>query len=120
MLRLDDHRPQDRMQFVGPVHRLYTGNFLGFRLGKFVALPGGNLLTGFPDKQDFFLFFVGGIRANHQHRFFLIDAAQIEDVRLLDERMIAVGTGGHDIIGVENRNRIRLELLAETLPIFHE
>jgi hypothetical protein len=85
-----------------------------------VALPYGNLLIGFPDKQNFPLLFVGRIRANHQYRFFLIDTAQIKNVGLLHKRVVTVGTGGHDIIGVEDRNGFWFELLAETLPIFNK
>jgi hypothetical protein len=32
--------------------------------------------------------------------------------------MVAISTGGHDIIGIENRNRFWFELLSETLPVF--
>ena len=119
-LALNNQGPENSFKFMGPVDGLDARNPGGFLFAELAAFPQGDLFTGFPDKQDLPVFFIPGIRTDYQGGFFLVNAAEIKQVGLLHKRMDAVSTGGHDVIGVQNRDGARLELLGKAPAVLDE
>jgi hypothetical protein len=119
-LGLKNQGPENRIKFVIPINRFYSGNGRGFVFGVFLAFPQSNLFVGFLQKQNFPVLFFFGIRADDQRTLLLIDTAQIEQVGLLNKSVGAVCTGGHHVIGIEHSDGIRLQLFNESPAVLNE
>ena len=91
------------------------GGGLGF--GEFGPLPNRELLVGFQGEQNLTVRRVVGVREEEQHRLFLVDPAQVEDVRVLLERQGAVRARGVDVVAEKQGEATGLHLLHERFSV---
>ena len=58
-----------------------------------------------------------GVRKQEQHSLLLVDAGEVEDVRMLLERQGAVRARGVDVVAEEQGEATRLHLLRERFSV---
>ena len=112
--------PENTVELLIPVNGFDSGHCSGLFFRVLLPLPQGDLVIGFFEEQHLPVLFFFSIRADYQAAVLLIDAAQIKQIRLLDKRMIAVGTGGHKVIGIEDGDGIGLQRPGQPPAVFNE
>ena len=96
---------------------LYSRNGGGLLLRQLVALPDGEVFAGLAHEQDFAVIGVKRIRREQQDGFLLVHAREVKQVGVLQVAHRAVGVGGHDIIGVQHRERAGRQQLDQPFAV---
>ena len=104
-----------------------VGTTIGFSVDIICLLGGMIVLIMFSENVeefirsiDFPMLFFLGIRADDQCAFLLIDAAQIEQIGLLNKSVGTIRTGRHDIVRIKNSDGIRLQLFNESFAVLNK
>ena len=97
-----------------PEHRANAAQIARFLLAELGALPDRDQLAGLAHKEDLAVLRVHRIREEQQDRLLLVDAREVEDIAGLLEGHRTIGTGGHDVVAVEDGQTAFLQMLTET------
>jgi hypothetical protein len=90
--------------FGDPLDIADAGGFPGGFAGQLVTFPDGDEVAGFAEEQDLALPLVVGVGEDEEDGFLLFDAGQVEEVGIGDGSEGAVGVGGGDVVGIDDRD----------------
>ena len=116
-VRLGHQVKKHLVKVLEPVHCADTRSGEGPVLGEFFAFPDGDVVVGLPQKEDFPVFRVDGVREQQQDGFLLVHPGEVEDVRGLAEGHRAVRPDGVYVVGVKNGQAAGLHLRHKLLAV---
>ena len=115
------HQPvKQAAELREPQDGLNPGNPARFVLGQFVSFPNRQVLARLSQKKHLAMFLVVRVGKEKQNRFLLLDAAEIKQIGILPQRQRAVGVGGEDVVGVDDRERVFQHQLFQPLAVGDE
>ncbi len=78
------------------------GQLFGLIFSQLVAFPGLGFGIGLAQEKNLALILFMRLRIKQEHRFFLFNARQVKQVRILAQQQRAVGVGRQDVVGVND------------------
>ena len=117
MLHLRHHPLQNALKTMRPFDALDPRRRARLFLGELLPLPDRDQLTGLLHEQNFPLLGIDRIRHEHQRRFLLIHAGEIEEVVVLFESHRPVRVRRVNVIRQDDHHAVRLQQAAEVLAV---
>lgn len=115
------HQPVEQPEKLGqPMDVLNAGQGARGGFVQFAALPNLILLGRLAEEQDFPVLLFIGIRINDQDGLFLFDAGKVEQVRINDRSLRAIGIGGAEVIGIDHHQRVLGQQGGQSTAVFNK
>ncbi len=111
-------RVQNAVEIAQPFHPLNPRDPDRFLAGQLAAFPGFEVRDRFPQKKDFTVALVLGIREEKHDAFLLLDAGQVKEIRVRLKNQRAVGIGRKHIVVVDDGERRRLHQFTQAAAVF--
>jgi len=115
-----DGRTHGGFKLIVPENVAHPGNLQGFFGRQLMAIPAGDGFVGAFDEQHFTKHRVRAVGEQYQHRVFLINAAQVEEVAVLTEPEEGIGVARHFVVAVEQRDAAGFHAFTEFLAVAYE
>ena len=100
-----------------PVNFPNATNRAGFLLRQLVAFPQFQFGCRLAEEKNLAVLFLIGIGIHQKDGLLLFDACEVEQVRVRSHRHCAVGVSRQDVVGVDERQRVRQQQFLQSPPV---